>query len=94
MAQIKNPGSIVTDSGFKKYFGGDLLSHTASRAVPSALKSLTAVFGMGTGVTSSLLPPKIDYSALFRNVYNLSSIKNTDLKRFYATYNLHSNTKR
>jgi hypothetical protein len=25
--------------------------------LPSALKSLTAVFGMGTGVTSSLLPP-------------------------------------
>ena len=25
--------------------------------LPSALKSLTAVFGMGTGVTSSLSPP-------------------------------------
>jgi hypothetical protein len=25
--------------------------------LPSALKSLTAVFGMGTGVTSSLMPP-------------------------------------
>ena len=38
--------------------GGDLLSHAASHAVPSALKSLTSVFGMGTGVSSSLLPPK------------------------------------
>jgi hypothetical protein len=44
--------------GFEKKFGGVLLSHPASRAVPSALKSLTSVFGMGTGVTSSLLPPK------------------------------------
>ena len=25
--------------------------------LPSALKSLTSVFGMGTGVTSSLSPP-------------------------------------
>jgi hypothetical protein len=42
----------------KKFFGGVLLSHTASRAVPSALKSLTSVFGMGTGVASSPSPPK------------------------------------
>jgi hypothetical protein len=42
----------------KKIFGGVLLSHTASRAVPSALKSLTSVFGMGTGVASSPSPPK------------------------------------
>ena len=58
----KNPES-ETDSGFYlKEFGGVLLSHTAAHAVPSALKSLTSVFGMGTGVTSSLLPPKNDFS--------------------------------
>ena len=38
--------------------GGDLLSHTVSRAVPSALRGLTAVFGMGTGVSLSLKPPE------------------------------------
>jgi hypothetical protein len=32
--------------------------HIVSHAVPSALKSLTSVFGMGTGGTSSLWPPK------------------------------------
>ena len=53
----KNPESIQIP-GFIKNFGGVLLSHTVAHAVPSALKSLTAVFGMGTGVTSSLLPPK------------------------------------
>jgi hypothetical protein len=37
--------------------GNDLLSHSAPRAVPSALKSLTSVFGMGTGVASSLWLP-------------------------------------
>lgn len=40
-------------------FGSDLLSHTVTRAVPSALKDFTSVFGMGTGVAPSLLLPKI-----------------------------------
>ena len=40
-------------------FGSDLLSHTATRAVPSALKDFTSVFGMGTGVAPSLELPKI-----------------------------------
>ena len=34
--------------------GGDLLSHTVSHAVPLALKALTSVFGMRTGVSPSL----------------------------------------
>ncbi len=34
--------------------GDDLLSHTVASAVPSALRSLTAVFGMGTGVSPSV----------------------------------------
>ncbi len=37
-----------------KEFGDDLLSHIVTHAVPSALKSLTSVFGMGTGGASSL----------------------------------------
>ena len=44
--------------GLYKKSGGELLGRSAARAVPSALKSLPlllrlAVFGMGTGVTSS-----------------------------------------
>ena len=38
--------------------GDVLLSHTLERAVPSGLRGLTAVFGMGTGVTPSLGSPK------------------------------------
>src|SRR5438046_1928903 len=34
--------------------GNDLLSHPVARAVPSALVGLTAVFGMGTGVSPPL----------------------------------------
>ena len=41
----------------KKKPGNDLLSHSATQAVPSAHKGLTSVFGMGTGVSpSSWLP--------------------------------------
>ncbi len=38
----------------RKRIGGDLLSHTVTHAVPSAVESLTSVFGMGTGVTPLL----------------------------------------
>ncbi len=34
--------------------GSDLLSHTVTSAVPSAMRGLTSVFGMGTGVSPSL----------------------------------------
>jgi hypothetical protein len=42
-----------------KKIGGDLLSHAVTHAVPSAQEGLTAVFGMETGVTPPLSPPKI-----------------------------------
>ena len=51
----KTPRSAELIGGFwVKKFGGVLLSHTVTRAVPSAQKSLTTVFGMGTGGSSSL----------------------------------------
>ena len=34
--------------------GDDLLSHTVSREVPSALQGLTSEFGMESGVTLAL----------------------------------------
>ena len=37
--------------------GNDLISQAVTHQVSSALKSLTAVFGMGTGGPSSLLSP-------------------------------------
>ena len=39
--------------------GGDLLSQGREAQVPSALRGLTALFGMGRGVAPSLSPPKI-----------------------------------
>ena len=38
--------------------GGVLLSQGPTSQVPSALEGLTSVFGMGTGVTPPLWPPK------------------------------------
>src|ERR1700684_356297 len=46
-------------SGRLFYFnpGDDLRSHTVARAVSSAQRGLTSVFGMGTGVTPAIWPP-------------------------------------
>ena len=48
----------------KENSGGDLLSHTVSRAVPSALEGLTSEFGMGSGVTPPALPPETGKDAI------------------------------
>ena len=44
----------TTLDSFKESIGYVLLSRDPAVRVPSAMKSLTAVFGMGTGVSSSL----------------------------------------
>ena len=73
IAECKRGATLLspafTLAGQKKYPSGrtltgnkipgvDLLSHTVTRAVPSALKGLTTVFGMGTGGTLSLTRPE------------------------------------
>ena len=62
------PKEGLENRGTRRGFGDDLLSHQVSLAVPSALRSLTSVFGMGTGVASSLWSPK---------VYSLTNYKKT-----------------
>ena len=51
-------------------FGSFLSSQAASSQVLSAFVSLTSVFGMGTGVSSQLLPPylKVVPSKLYRSI--------------------------
>jgi hypothetical protein len=53
-----NPGR--SRGCLSKNFGDVLLSQGVYPQVPSALTGLTAVFGMGTGVTLSLWSPKIN----------------------------------
>ena len=50
--------------------GGDLLSRAVTSQVPSALKGLTSVFGMGTGGTPSSLPPEM--VSIFESPFILS----------------------
>ena len=57
-ALVKKRKSPDTRSGPQNQFPGNvLLSHAVYREVPSGLKGLTAVFGMGTGVAPSLWSP-------------------------------------
>ena len=53
-AKNKSP---LKRAGFYDYAGDHLISHTISRAVPSAQRGLTSVFGMGTGVTLAVWSP-------------------------------------
>jgi hypothetical protein len=48
--------------------GNDLVSHAVARAVPSALRGLTSVFGMGTGVTLSVRSPETRLNLEFWNL--------------------------
>ena len=51
--------ALIAQGRFWKLLpGNDLLSHALSHAVPSALRGLTAVFGMGTGVSPSPQSPE------------------------------------
>jgi hypothetical protein len=54
----RNKKSPISRSGFYDNPGNFLLSHTLARAVPSGLKGLTSVFGMGTGGSLSLWSPR------------------------------------
>ena len=52
--------------------GGVLLSRAVASQVPSELRGLTSVFGMGTGGSLSLLPPEIDINLFSLLVRSLS----------------------
>ena len=44
--------------GFTITPGNDLLSHTVAHIVPSALRGLSALFGMGRGISPAVLSPE------------------------------------
>src|SRR2546423_4586336 len=50
--------AALVDGPSHTQIGGDLLSQALAGQVPSALRGLTALFGMGRGVSPSLWPPK------------------------------------
>ena len=53
--------------------GDDLLSRAVSSQVPSALRGLTSVFGMGTGGTLSPLSPEIEFYFILRTLTTAQS---------------------
>ena len=55
MVRLKNKRPLrFVEEAFELNPGGDLRSHTVARAVSSAQRGLTTVFGMGTGVTLAI----------------------------------------
>jgi hypothetical protein len=53
----QNEKARCKERAFRCYAGDHLISHTLSRAVPSAQRVLTSVFGMGTGGTLAVWSP-------------------------------------
>ena len=84
LLEIKKP---KINLGFLKIRGCiDLFSHQASLALPSALKSLTSEFGMGSGVSSSLIThPNWIYSNKSIN-FNSELTLYTLIRVYYASY--------
>ena len=72
--RVKNETPRADARGFHSKSGNDLLSHTVTRAVPSALEGLTAEFGMGSGVTPPLWSPEFQ----FRRVCSGSASRSHD----------------
>ena len=60
---------MITDSLYIPYLSSDLLSRAVTHQVSSALRSLTSVFGMGTGVTSASLP--LSLTSEYFNIHSL-----------------------
>lgn len=55
--KLSNAKAHSEEWAFESNAGDHLISHTLTRAVPSAQRGLTSVFGMGTGVTLAVWSP-------------------------------------
>ena len=74
-----------------------LLSHTVAHIVPSALRGLTSLFGMGRGVTPATKTPELKIQNEKKHIYNLISLlmhkdvyskKNWQVSRIISTTRL------
>ena len=66
--------AYLLKSSKKEKSGDVLISQRVTPQVSSALRSLTTVFGMGTGGTSSLLSPQMAESAVYTVPSKLNNI--------------------
>ena len=75
----------MTEVFNNKKSGDVLISQRVTPQVSSALRSLTTVFGMGTGGSSSLLSPQVAESAAFTVPSKLNNITKL-LKTIWSSY--------
>ena len=80
-SKIKKPAQVYPERALLNNPGGFLLSHAVARAVPSAPRGLTSVFGMGTGVTLSTQPPENLFDFGLRIADCEIRIRNPDLRK-------------
>ncbi len=72
-APPRDDNKLVMPFYYRKYKSlATSYSHREYSQLPSALKSLTSVFGMGTGVTSSLSSPDLCFTAFDERHISLS----------------------
>jgi hypothetical protein len=76
-ANAKSPLELRSQRASFNNPGDFLLSHTVTRAVPSAPAGLTSVFGMGTGVT---LPTKSPENRFEISGFQISRFQISDLR--------------
>ena len=74
---MDNEKPLALARGFHLESGNVLLSRAVSSQVPSALKGLTSVFGMGTGGTLSPLSPEF-CQGLVQSAFFLASASSID----------------
>src|SRR6185503_12730434 len=74
----KNAPARVRQGVLEDKWGGVLLSHPVSRAVPSALEGLTSLFGMGRGVSPPPKPPQFEFDNRYETrVHTLKRLSKT-----------------
>ena len=86
-ARIRIQGGQNCGLNRREILGNDLLSHPVARAVPSALVGLTAVFGMGTGVSPPLWSPNISSLAKEESSLRLRAMRGLRIHHVRQTTN-------
>ncbi len=79
---------------FLEESGDVLLSHMVPHAVPSAQRSLTSVFGMGTGGTFPLWPPKNQVALQRSRSSGLRTQKTGGARKHFPVKNMKKNDNR
>ncbi len=92
-AHRKKEEAVFDEQTAFVYAGDDLLSHALSRAVQSARRGLTSVFGMGTGISHGGWPAynlQGAYANYFKNALDLTNAGSLTARKIEASGRLGS----